>query len=96
MKLSLPHKLNKNTPLIVGFSGGADSCCLLNLLIEAGFKPILAHVNYNLRGADSKNDRQFAEKTARKFGLPLEVKEVARLPKGNLEEQCRLIRYTFF
>ena len=36
--------------VIVGFSGGADSAALLNLLWEAGAPVLAAHLNHGLRG----------------------------------------------
>ena len=42
--------LNKKNPVIIGFSGGADSSALLDILIGLGYKCIVAHCNFQLRG----------------------------------------------
>lgn len=81
----------------MGISGGPDSVALLQLLLETGFSPILAHINYHLRGKDSDLDQKFIEKLAAKHHLQLEILEVyAKKLSGNLEENCRNIRYEFF
>lgn len=101
----LPNSLKKviltrvkpGAKLILGISGGPDSVALLHLLLEAGFRPILAHVNYHLRGKDSQADQKLVEKLALEYQLELERLETypAKL-KGNLETNCRKIRYEFF
>ena len=36
--------------ILLAFSGGADSVCLLDLLLKTTAKVVLAHVNFQLRG----------------------------------------------
>lgn len=95
---SLPSKSSTNT-LILGISGGPDSTFLLHLLLSLSPKPviILSHVNYQLRGHDSQLDQKFVENLAKKHSLPLEILSVkASKLSGNLEENCRKLRYDFF
>ncbi len=83
--------------LIVGISGGPDSLALVSLLVEAGYKPILAHVNYHLRGRASNADQKLVEKFSQRHQLKLEI--LSAYPtklSGNLENNCRKIRYEFF
>ncbi len=97
LKKAISTKLKPGTKIILGISGGPDSVALLHLLLTAGFSPILAHVNYHLRGLDSDLDHQFIAKLAAKYQLQLEILEIyAQKIPGNLEENCRLIRYEFF
>jgi len=82
---------------VVGISGGPDSVALVSLLVEAGYKPILGHVNYHLRGAASNADQKLVEKLAKQNKLKLEI--LSAHPKkmsGNLENNCRKLRYEFF
>lgn len=92
-------KFYSQPTFILGLSGGPDSTFLLHLLLSLKPQPtiILAHVNYHLRGHDSLLDEQFVRNLAKKHGLKLEVLDVkAAKLKGNLEENCRNLRYEFF
>ena len=51
--------LEKNQPVLLAVSGGADSVCLARLMHQAGFKAAIAHVNYGLRGKESREDSDF-------------------------------------
>ena len=42
--------------IIAACSGGVDSMCLANALLKAGARFEVAHVNFQLRGADSQAD----------------------------------------
>ena len=103
-----PHRLSdmaENTPILVAFSGGADSSALLYLLADYakrhGTPLSVAHVDHKLRGRESDADREFCRATAQSYGLPFYLLEadVAALAKENhrgVEEQARLTRYQFF
>ena len=58
---------------VVGFSGGADSMCLLHYLFRR-FPVVAAHVNHGLRGEEADADEKFAESWCRKNGVPFFVK----------------------
>ncbi len=97
LKKAISAKVKPSARLILGISGGPDSVALLHLLLEAGFRPILAHVNYHLRGRSSDLDQKLVEKLANQHGLELHV--LPAHPKklsGNLEANCRQLRYEFF
>lgn len=91
----------KKQKIVVGVSGGADSVCLLSLLLELSrkydFRLHVAHVNYNLRGEDSLKDQDFVEKLAKKNQLDISVISLDK-PKNNsnLENELRNMRYDFF
>lgn len=46
-------KHNLSGTIIVAFSGGYDSMCLLDILNKLGEKIIAAHLNHNWRGEES-------------------------------------------
>lgn len=103
-----PHKLtstSKNTPILVAFSGGADSSALLFLLAEyakqTGAPLSVAHVDHKLRGRDSDADREFCRARAEAMGLPFyaleaDVAKLAAEHHRGIEEQARKVRYDFF
>lgn len=97
--------LKKGDKVIVGFSGGADSMCLLYILNslkdEIGFSIIAAHVNHCLRGEESERDEDFVRRVCGEMGIELKVKKAdilkeARENSKGIEEYAREVRYDFF
>lgn len=91
--------------VVVGVSGGADSVCLLLVLLELqkeiGFDMVAVHVNHGLRGADASADEAFVKQLCRDRGVPLEtyfadVERLARERKLSTEEAGREIRRECF
>ena len=88
----------------VAVSGGADSVALLYLLKELspelGIQLCVAHVNHQLRGAESEGDEQFVRELARRLGLVCHVERVRASEASdsgqNLEQACREARLDFF
>ena len=103
-----PHtlvSLSADTPILIGFSGGADSRFLLHLLQEYSKKhgaPLfLAHLNHGIRGAEADRDEEFCRNVAADLGLPLfcqrvDVPALADESGDSLELQARKSRYEFF
>ena len=94
--------ISKGDKFIVGISGGADSVGLVRLLLaikeKFDLQLHLVHINYNLRGEDSKGDEEFVENFARKYELTLDIINYREgIKKGeNLEEYLRDFRYEQF
>lgn len=91
--------------VLVGFSGGADSVCLLSLLYEN--KEALhitvkaAHINHCLRGEESERDEAFVRRfcAARNIELFVHREDVYALSeekKCGVELCAREVRYEFF
>lgn len=89
----------------VACSGGADSVALLRLLDELkerlGLRLLVAHLNHQLRGAESDADEGFVRQLAERLGLECVVQreDVAARAKRNrlnLEEAGRQARMDFF
>lgn len=85
----------------VAVSGGADSVCLLRVLVELaprwGWQLSVLHLNHQLRGEESNADAQFVGKLAASLGLPFVMREadIAASP-DNLEQAARRARLAFF
>lgn len=91
----------KNSKIIIGISGGPDSVCLLDVLVNLApkynFKLHLAHVNYRLRDKDADLDEQLVKDLAKRYGLEVSTLKPRKSDyKGNLESSLRDIRYGFF
>ena len=97
--------LTKNTPVLLGLSGGADSRALLHILsLQAardGFSVTLAHVNHGIRGEEALRDRAFCQALAEQYGFKLfildaDVPTLAAEHGRGLEEEARAVRYAYF
>ncbi len=87
--------------VVAGVSGGADSVALLRALHQLGIPVTIAHLNHQLRGADSDADERFVRGLADKLSLPIVVKSVnvrhlAESSKLSLEMAARQARHDFF
>lgn len=92
----------KQTPVIVGVSGGVDSVVLLDLLQRAGFARLfVAHFHHGLRGKEADRDAEFVRGLAgsaeAKFVLGRgKTRERAKRTKASIEEAARALRREFF
>lgn len=96
--------VSRQQKLVVAVSGGPDSVCLLHLLAklqeELGIALHVAHLNHQLRGADSEADAQYVADLARQLALPAtiderDVKAYQARERLSLEEAAREVRYNF-
>jgi len=97
--------LPRGAVILACVSGGADSMCLLHLLLalseRGGFSVAAAHYNHRLRGAESDGDEAFVRDFCAARGVPLftgsgdTAAEAARTGRG-IEETARSLRYAFF
>jgi len=89
-------RLDPETPLVVGLSGGADSVYLARLLARGASRPplTLVHVNHALRGADSGRDEDFCRELAAELELDLVTERAAvDARSSDLERRLREARY---
>jgi len=98
------HLVSGGERLLVAVSGGPDSVCLLHILVklqeELKVKLHLAHLNHQLRGAESEADADYVADLARQLGIPAtterrEVKGYQTQQRLSLEEAAREVRYSF-
>jgi len=98
------HLLPSGTRVVIAVSGGADSVALLHLLLELAPKGEftvagLAHVNHQLRGAESDRDEAFCGELGIALRLPVCVERIVLdrtvLPRGgrSIEAAARQARY---
>ena len=99
------HMLCKQDKVIIGVSGGADSICLLFMLLElqkeVGFSMEAVHVHHGLRGEDADADENYVKEVCKDQGVELfcfheNVKEYASLTGMSEEEAGREIRRNAF
>ena len=87
--------LATGAPVVVMFSGGRDSTCLLDLAVRiAGAEAVSAvHANYGLRAAADADERHCADMCER-LGIQLDVRRPARQEDaGNMQAWAREERY---
>lgn len=97
--------VKKGSKVLVGFSGGTDSVCLLDLFQfhsrELGITVAACHVNHGLRGRESDRDETFARRFCAGrdiefHSVKLDVKKYAKKNKLSLETAARECRYRVF
>ena len=98
------HMLESGDRVVAGVSGGADSVCLLFVLLkireQIPFSLHVVHVNHGIR-REAGEDAAYVEQLCSRFGLPFtlvkeKVKERAAAEKRSEEEMGRLVRYEAF
>jgi tRNA(Ile)-lysidine synthase len=98
------NQLVSGRKLVVAVSGGADSVCLLHILVKLQeklkVKLHVAHLNHRLRGTESEADAKYVSDLARQLGIPAtiegrEVKNYQAEHHLSLEEAAREVRYGF-
>lgn len=99
------NMLENGDSVLVGLSGGADSCSLLyvlKVLAETiGIKLYCAHLNHGIRGDEAQRDMNFAKKFAAELDVPIvcetfDVPKYAKEYKLSEETAGRNLRYDFF
>ena len=99
------NMLNNGENVVVGLSGGADSCALTHILARLSEKMDLhitaVHINHGIRGEEAERDERSAEEFCRRLNIEFIAyhcdipSEAAKRGIGE-EEAGRLVRYEKF
>ena len=88
--------LDKNKKYLLGCSYGPDSMALFSMLLNEGYTFSAALVNYHLR-VESDDEMNHLKDYCQKQGIKLFIRDLTSYNyKGNIENECRKIRYLFF
>jgi len=99
------HMIQPRDNILIGISGGADSVCLLFVLLklqrELELKLAAVHIHHGLRQEEADRDAAFVKQLCQEQNIPLythhcRVRERAEREKLSLEEAGRLSRYEIF
>ncbi len=97
--------LRQGDCVTVGFSGGADSVCLLHILCalqtELSVTLQAVHVHHGIRGAAADSDEQFCRTCCARLQIPItvvhaDVPNICRQTHESTEECGRRLRYEAF
>lgn len=89
-------RYSKEKKYLVAVSGGPDSMALLSMLLNQGYKVVVAHVNYHTR-QESNLEEEMVKNYCSSFQVKCYVKEAnLSQKKGNFEAWARKTRYDFF
>lgn len=98
-------EIGRGDNVVIGFSGGPDSLCLLFLLYQysrrVGFNVIAVHFNHKIRGAASDEDEAFVKQVCDYLRIKCIIAraDIPALAKENglsVEETGRIMRYRAF
>ncbi|MBI5235785.1 MAG: tRNA lysidine(34) synthetase TilS [Deltaproteobacteria bacterium] len=87
--------------IVCAVSGGIDSVVMLYVLAslkdEYSLKLVVAHLNHNLRGAESQREMAFTKALAKRFGARFHAKTLKEgaLGSASVQEAARLERRRF-
>lgn len=92
--------ISQGQRVLVGYSGGADSTCLLDLLVKAGVDVVAAHLHHGQR-AEADLEQKLCQAFAEDLDVPFvtgraDVPRMALDLGMGLEEAGREARYAFF
>lgn len=96
--------IEKDGTIIAGVSGGADSVCLLFVLLQIRkqipFRVVVVHVNHGIR-KEAEEDAAYVAELCRRESIPFylieeNVKGYAEAHGISLEEAGRIVRYDAF
>lgn len=99
------HMIKPGERVVVGVSGGADSVCLLLVLLEyrkkTEFDIKVVHVEHGIRGEDSLRDAAYVKELCEKQKVAYEcvsvdIPAMAEAMKLSTEEAGRIARYRIF
>ena len=99
--ISANSLISDNDSVLVAFSGGADSMCLLHILKSLSYKVYAAHLNHGLRGKEADRDEKAARDFCFSHNIPFfsehaDISAIAEESGISEETAGRNERYKFF
>ncbi len=97
--------INEGDRVLVAFSGGPDSVCLLNMLNELKEKFNIevgaVHINHMLRGEEADIDEEYVKEFCQQKSIPcyvkrIDIKKYSKEKRMSSETAGRKARYDFF
>ena len=93
--------VQRQQTILLAISGGVDSVVLADLLLQAGYRIELAHMNFQLRGEESLRDEQFVQDFANTRQVVYHSKRVdtqsfMEQQHMGVQEAARMLRYQWF
>ena len=97
--------ISEGDKIVVGVSGGADSVCLLHILVEISrqisIELVVTHVHHGIRGEAADRDEAFVRDLTERLGLKFysyhyDIPRIAREEGMSEEEAGRELRYRTF
>lgn len=91
----------KTDQLLLAVSGGVDSVVLCHLCYKAGYRFVIAHCNFQLRGAESERDEAFVKQLGQNYNTKVLVQRFdtaayAAANKLSIQVAARELRYNWF
>ena len=92
---------DKDSRIVIGLSGGADSVCLLCAMKTLGYSVTAVHINHQIRGAEADSDESFCKELCEELGVDFisfskDIKAYAAEERLTVEEAGRNFRYRCF
>ena len=87
--------VNKDETLVVGVSSGMDSMALFFILLNNGYKVVVAHINHKRR-IESDTEYEYLKDLCLKLNVPFEGYELNEEINSNFQEVARYKRYEFY
>lgn len=87
--------LNSEKPVLIAFSGGYDSMCLLHILSKLHTNIVAIHLNHNWRGCESDKDEDNCRLFCRERNIKFYSEKLSDKMKKT-ETAAREARYEFF
>ena len=99
--IALHELLKEGDTVLVAVSGGADSICLLHILMQLPYRLHAVHCNFHLRSEESNRDEQFVRNFCNTHSIPLHVQQFdtaryASTHQLSIEMAAREQRYAYF
>jgi tRNA(Ile)-lysidine synthase len=101
LHLDLPKDILPNTPFLLAVSGGVDSMVLAHAMHALGHQIVIAHANFQLRGAESEADMAFVKqwaqaKNIKVFTSRFATTQFAAAQGISIQMAARDLRYQWF